>query len=187
MLTQREFALLEYFMRNAGKPLSRSAIAQQVWRQAPIDIDETNIVDVYVAYLRKKLDTAIERPVLHTVRGVGYVLRARLVDSRERRSPGEISPGLLAVSVAGSPMLLLDDRRRNLDAVRIVRRRVAGETARDAVAAEVLDAAPDQARRQIDVRDQLGSRRRVGHDLSSRGSACSTCRRSASADGFCAK
>jgi DNA-binding response OmpR family regulator len=75
VLTQREFALLEYFMRNVGKPLSRSSIAQQVWKQAPIDIDETNIVDVYVAYLRKKLDTSIERPVLHTVRGVGYVLR----------------------------------------------------------------------------------------------------------------
>jgi DNA-binding response OmpR family regulator len=76
VLTQREFSLLEYFMKNAGKPLSRSAIAQQVWRQAPIDVDETNIVDVYVAYLRKKLDTDIDRPALHTVRGVGYVLRA---------------------------------------------------------------------------------------------------------------
>jgi DNA-binding response OmpR family regulator len=75
-LTQREFALLEYFMRNAGRPLSRSAIAQQVWRQTPIDVDETNIVDVYVAYLRKKLDTNDEAPTLHTVRGVGYVLRA---------------------------------------------------------------------------------------------------------------
>jgi len=75
-LTQREFALLEYFMRNAGRPLSRSAIAQQVWRQTPIDVDETNIVDVYVAYLRKKLDTNDEPPMLHTVRGVGYVLRA---------------------------------------------------------------------------------------------------------------
>ena len=75
VLTQREFSLLEYFMRNAGKPLSRSAIAQQVWRQAPIDLDETNIVDVYVAYLRKKLDTSHERSMLHTLRGVGYVLR----------------------------------------------------------------------------------------------------------------
>ena len=75
-LTQREFALLEYFMRNVGRPLSRSAIAQQVWRQTPIDVDETNIVDVYVAYLRKKLDTNDEAPMLHTVRGVGYVLRA---------------------------------------------------------------------------------------------------------------
>jgi len=74
-LTQREFALLEYFMRHAGKPVSRAAIAQQVWRQTPVDIDETNIVDVYVAYLRKKLDTDDDEPMLHTVRGVGYVLR----------------------------------------------------------------------------------------------------------------
>jgi len=75
-LTQREFALLEYFMRNAGKPLSRAAIAEQVWRQAPVDVEETNIVDVYVAYLRKKLDTPADQPLLQTVRGVGYVLRA---------------------------------------------------------------------------------------------------------------
>ena len=74
VLTQREFSLLEFFMKNAGKPVSRSAIAQQVWRQSPIDVDETNIVDVYVAYLRRKLDTELERPLLHTVRGVGYVL-----------------------------------------------------------------------------------------------------------------
>ncbi|HEY9225028.1 MAG TPA: winged helix-turn-helix domain-containing protein, partial [Gemmatimonadaceae bacterium] len=76
VLTQREFALLEYFMRNAGKPLSRSAIASQVWRQTPIDPEQTNIVDVYVAYLRKKLDSDRDPPMLHTVRGVGYVLRA---------------------------------------------------------------------------------------------------------------
>jgi DNA-binding response OmpR family regulator len=73
-LTQREFAVLEYFMKNPGKPLSRAAIAKQIWKQAPIDLDETNIVDVYVAYLRKKLDISSKRPVLHTVRGVGYVL-----------------------------------------------------------------------------------------------------------------
>jgi DNA-binding response OmpR family regulator len=76
VLTQREFALLEYFMRNVGKPLSRSAIAEQVWRQTPVDVEETNIVDVYVAYLRKKLDTPDDEPLLHTVRGVGYVMRA---------------------------------------------------------------------------------------------------------------
>jgi DNA-binding response OmpR family regulator len=74
-LTQREFSLLEYFMKNAGTPLSRSAIARQVWKQTSIDTLATNVVDVYVAYLRKKLDPPIERPVLHTVRGVGYVLR----------------------------------------------------------------------------------------------------------------
>ena len=75
VLTQREFALLEHFMRNAGTPLTRASIAEQVWRQAPVDVEETNIVDVYVAYLRKKLDAEHEVPMLHTVRGVGYVLR----------------------------------------------------------------------------------------------------------------
>jgi DNA-binding response OmpR family regulator len=75
VLTQREFALLEYFMRNAGKPVSRSLIAQEVWRQTAADVEETNIVDVYIAYLRKKLDTEDESPMLQTVRGVGYVLR----------------------------------------------------------------------------------------------------------------
>jgi DNA-binding response OmpR family regulator len=75
VLTQREFALLEYFMRNVGLPLSRALIAEQVWRQTPVDGGETNIVDVYVAYLRKKLDTTDEAPMLQTVRGIGYVLR----------------------------------------------------------------------------------------------------------------
>jgi DNA-binding response OmpR family regulator len=74
-LTQREFALLEFFMRNAGTPVTRSAIGQHVWRQSAI-AEETNIVDVYVAYLRKKLDTDDEVPMLRTVRGVGSVLRA---------------------------------------------------------------------------------------------------------------
>ena len=79
VLTQREFSLLEFFVRNAGKPLTRSAIAQQVWRQTAPEIEETNIVDVYVAYLRKKLDAEGEEPMLHTVRGVGYVMRAASV------------------------------------------------------------------------------------------------------------
>jgi DNA-binding response OmpR family regulator len=74
ILTQREFALLEYLMRNAGMPLSRTLIAQQVWRQTATGGEETNIVDVYVAYLRKKLDTDEDSPMLHTVRGVGSVL-----------------------------------------------------------------------------------------------------------------
>ena len=75
VLTQREFALLEYFMRNAGSTLTRTAIAKEVWRQTPIDPDETNIVDVYVAYLRKKLDGEDDEPMLRTIRGTGYVLR----------------------------------------------------------------------------------------------------------------
>lgn len=87
-LTQREFSLLEYFMRNAGKPLTRAAIATQVWRQTPVNGEDTNIVDVYVAYLRKKLDTDDDEPMLQTVRGVGYVLlrdrRREAPDSRRK-------------------------------------------------------------------------------------------------------
>lgn len=75
VLTQREFSLLEFFMRNAGRPLPRAEIAQNVWRHTPVDQEMTNIVDVYVAYLRKKLDTKADPPMIHTVRGVGYVLR----------------------------------------------------------------------------------------------------------------
>ena len=75
-LTQREFAVLEVFMRNVGVTLSRATIAEQVWRDAPIDVDATNVVDVYVAYLRRKLDSEGDEPLLHTVRGLGYVLRA---------------------------------------------------------------------------------------------------------------
>jgi DNA-binding response OmpR family regulator len=76
VLTQREFALLEYFMRNAEHTLSRAAIAEHVWHSAEIDPDATNVVDVYVAYLRRKLEQEGEPAILHTVRGQGYVLRA---------------------------------------------------------------------------------------------------------------
>jgi DNA-binding response OmpR family regulator len=82
-LTERELSLLECFMRNAGKPLSRAAITAQVWRQSADDTEDTNIVDVYVAYLRRKLDTNVDEPMLHTVRGVGYVLRASASGKRE--------------------------------------------------------------------------------------------------------
>jgi two-component system response regulator MprA len=79
-LTQREFGLLEYLMRNTARPLSRAAIAAHVWKQKLGDADTTNIVDVYVAYLRKKLEVGDEPSMLHTVRGVGYVLRAATPD-----------------------------------------------------------------------------------------------------------
>jgi heavy metal response regulator len=73
-LTAREYALLEYFLRNAGRVLTRPMLAEHVWGY---DFDsETNIIDVYVGYLRRKLDTEGEPPLLHTVRGVGYTLKA---------------------------------------------------------------------------------------------------------------
>jgi DNA-binding response OmpR family regulator len=72
-LTQKEYALLEYLARHAGIPVTREQISQQVWKQ---DFDPTtNIVDVYINYLRKKVDQDEERSLVHTVRGVGYVLK----------------------------------------------------------------------------------------------------------------
>jgi len=72
-LTAREYALLEYFLRNVGRVLTRPMLTQHVWC---LDFDpESNVVDVYVGYLRRKIDAEGERPLLHTVRGAGYVLR----------------------------------------------------------------------------------------------------------------
>ena len=72
-LTQREYALLEYLMKNADRELTRDQITEHVWRQ---DAEpSTNVVDVYINYLRKKIDIDGLPPLLHTVRGVGYVLR----------------------------------------------------------------------------------------------------------------
>jgi DNA-binding response OmpR family regulator len=71
-LTAREFALLDYFLRNVGRVLTRPMIAQHVWG---LDFDpESNVVDVYVGYLRRKIDGDGERRLVHTVRGAGYKL-----------------------------------------------------------------------------------------------------------------
>lgn len=73
-LTAKEFALLEFFLRHPARVLSRPLIAQHVWG---VDADSfTNVIDVYVNYLRKKIDADFEPKLLHTVRGVGYVLKA---------------------------------------------------------------------------------------------------------------
>jgi two-component system OmpR family response regulator len=73
-LSPREFALLEFLMRNAGRTVSRSRIAEAVWNYK-FD-PETNVVDVYVNYLRKKLTFAGQTPPIRTVRGIGYRLEA---------------------------------------------------------------------------------------------------------------
>ncbi len=71
-LTARELALLEYVLRNVARVLTRPMIAQHVWG---LDFDpESNIIDVYVGHLRRKIDGETERRLLHTVRGVGYML-----------------------------------------------------------------------------------------------------------------
>jgi DNA-binding response OmpR family regulator len=72
-LRPREFALLEYLMRNPGKVVSKTMILSHVWEYS-FD-PQTNIVDVLVSRLREKIDRPFEHKMLHTVRGVGYVLR----------------------------------------------------------------------------------------------------------------
>ncbi len=71
-LTNKEYALLEYFMRNSGRVLTRSMIAEHVWN---IDFDtESNVIDVYVTYLRNKIDKGAATALIKTVRGCGYLL-----------------------------------------------------------------------------------------------------------------
>jgi DNA-binding response OmpR family regulator len=72
-LTAKEFQLLEYFLRNKNRVVSRADIALNVW---DIDFDSgTNVIDVYVNYLRKKIDRDFEKPLIHTQIGTGYVLK----------------------------------------------------------------------------------------------------------------
>lgn len=72
-LTAKEFALLEYLLRNAERPLGRVSIAEHVW---DIHFDsESNVIDVYINMLRKKVDTPFGKKLIHTVVGVGYVLK----------------------------------------------------------------------------------------------------------------
>ena len=71
-LTPREFMLLDYFMRNPGRVLTRTMIAERVWDYS-FDTS-TNVIDVYVNYLRRKIDADREPKLLQTVRGVGYLL-----------------------------------------------------------------------------------------------------------------
>jgi heavy metal response regulator len=73
-LTAKEYALLEYFLRNPERVLTRTMILDHVW---DYDFDpETNVIDVYVNYLRKKIDAGREPKLIHTVRGAGYVLKS---------------------------------------------------------------------------------------------------------------
>lgn len=72
-LTAKEYALLEYFMRNPNQILTRTMIAEHVWDYTFDSF--TNIIDVYVNYLRKKVDRDYEKKLIHTVRGIGYVMK----------------------------------------------------------------------------------------------------------------
>lgn len=73
-LTAKEFSLLEYLMLNAGRRVTRAMIIEHVW---DLSFDtSTNVVGVYINYLRRKIDDGFERKLIHTVRGVGYELNA---------------------------------------------------------------------------------------------------------------
>lgn len=72
-LTTREYALLEYFMRNKNKVLSRTVISEHIWGY---NFDTgTNIIDVYINHLRSKIDDGFDKKLFHTVRGVGYIMK----------------------------------------------------------------------------------------------------------------
>jgi len=76
-LTTKEFDLLEYLLRHSGRVVSREMLARDVWhataRATPLD----NVIDVTIARLRRKIDEPYERKLLHTVRGLGYLLSGR--------------------------------------------------------------------------------------------------------------
>lgn len=73
-LTAKEYTLLEYFMRNANRVLSRTIISEHIWNY---NFDTgTNIIDVYINHLRNKIDGGFDKKLIHTVRGVGYMMKA---------------------------------------------------------------------------------------------------------------
>jgi DNA-binding response OmpR family regulator len=74
-LTQREYALLEYLMRNAGRTVTRTMVVEHVWNLGFDGL--TNVVDVYISYLRAKIDHGFARPLIHTKRGIGFMLAAK--------------------------------------------------------------------------------------------------------------
>jgi len=74
-LTAREFDLLEYLLRQPGRVVSREMLARDVWRETARYTPLDNVIDVHVAHLRRKLDEPFSKKLLHTVRGVGFVLR----------------------------------------------------------------------------------------------------------------
>jgi heavy metal response regulator len=89
-LAPKEFSILEYLMRNRGRPLSRTMIVEHVW---DMDYDGlTNIVDVYIRHLRSKIDDRFAVKMIHTVRGIGYML-----DAPDNGAPGGEKPAQTGV------------------------------------------------------------------------------------------
>ena len=71
-LTEKEFLIMEYMIKNSEKPLTRKEIAECAWQNQD---DSSNIVDVYVNFLRKKIEQLTDKKIIHTLRGVGYILK----------------------------------------------------------------------------------------------------------------
>lgn len=74
-LTAKEFELLEYFLRNQGQIVTREMLAKDVWQETQRATPLDNVIDVHIAHLRKKIDEPFAKKLLHTIRGVGFVLR----------------------------------------------------------------------------------------------------------------
>jgi DNA-binding response OmpR family regulator len=79
-LTGKEFALLEFFMRHPDEILSREILSEKVWEETFDTL--TNVIDVYINYLRNKVDRQYEPKLIHTVRGVGYMFKSPATESR---------------------------------------------------------------------------------------------------------
>jgi DNA-binding response OmpR family regulator len=78
-LSPKEYALLEFLLRSPGRPISRGCIIEEVWRMHGDSM--TNVVDVYINYLRRKIDAGSDHPLIRTIRGVGYQIGGNHVSS----------------------------------------------------------------------------------------------------------
>jgi heavy metal response regulator len=84
-LTSKEYALLEYFMMNVGKVLTRTMLSEHVWDYTFDTF--SNVIDVYINYLRNKVDRDFEPKLIHTVRGVGYVMKTSMDEEEGEEAP----------------------------------------------------------------------------------------------------
>ncbi|TAM66205.1 MAG: response regulator transcription factor [Microbacteriaceae bacterium] len=93
-LTHREFALAEFLVRRKGLVLSRQSIAEHVW-DSELDVD-SNVIEVYIGYLRRKFDVGLDESTIQTVRGIGYRLRDDPTGAAKPRQPAnsEHAPGM---------------------------------------------------------------------------------------------
>lgn len=98
-LTTKEFSLLEFLMRNPEKVLSRTAIGENVW---DMNFDhESNVIDVYISMLRRKVDRDFEKPLIQTVIGTGYMLSTKEPETGAVAGGSEPEPGAASYSYAG--------------------------------------------------------------------------------------